>query len=200
MGGIYSTRYNLLGHPIGLLAVPFSLLESWTQCFVNSWQIGITWEGRFAKMKKLIRVTTWIMVLVALAFLSGCASVCGLDEQLQAAPPPPPPPKKWEGAPAPMTVTPAPAPVRCGTYTVEKCDDLWSIAAKPQIYNDALLWPCIFNANRDKIKDPNKLKVGTVLIIPCDLTDAQKAACRAQAGKFPKYVVPKGVKRYCPSK
>jgi Tfp pilus assembly protein FimV len=149
-------------------------------------------------MKKLVKVAPWIMALVALAFLSGCAAVCGVDEQPQAAPPPPP--KKWEGAPAPVTVAPAPAPALPTTYTVEKCDDLWSIAAKPQIYHDALLWPCIFNANKAKIKDANKLKVGTVLSIPRDLTDAQKAACRAQANKFPKFVVPKGAKRYCPPK
>jgi Tfp pilus assembly protein FimV len=149
-------------------------------------------------MAKLIRVAPWIMSLVTLAFLSGCAAVCGVDEQPR--PTPPPSPQKWAGAPAPVTEAPAPAPVLCRDYTVEKCDDLWSIAAKPQIYNDALLWPCIFNANKDKIKNPNKLKVGTVLTIPCNLTDSQKAACRAQAGKFPKYVVPKGVKRYCPPK
>ena len=152
-------------------------------------------------MKKLVDVAPWIMALVALAFLSGCAALCGVDEQPLAAAPPPPP-KKWEGAPATVTVAPAPvpapAPAPCGNYAVEKCDDLWSIAAKPQIYHDALLWPCIFNANMDKIKNPNKLKVGTVLTIPCKLTDAQKAACRAQAGKFPKYVAPKGVKRFCP--
>ena len=149
-------------------------------------------------MKKLFKVAPWMLALVTLAFLSGCASVCGVDEQPQAAPPPPP--QKWGGAPAPVTVTPAPAPARCGVYTVEKCDDLWSIAAKPQIYHDALLWPCIFNANKAKIKDANKLKVGTVLSIPRDLTDAQKAACRAQANTFPKFVVPKGAKRYCPPK
>jgi len=112
----------------------------------------------------------------------------------------PPPSKKWEGAPSPVTAAPAPVPALCADYTVERCDDLWSIAAKPQIYNDALLWPCIFNANKDKVKNPNRLKVGTILTIPCNLTDAQKAACRVQAGKFPKYVVPQGAKRYCPPK
>ncbi|MFZ5587218.1 MAG: LysM peptidoglycan-binding domain-containing protein [Thermodesulfobacteriota bacterium] len=149
-------------------------------------------------MRKLVKVFPWIAVVIALGMLSGCAAVCGVDEQPKVAPPPPP--KKWEGAPKPMTEAPAPAPALPTTYTVEKCDDLWSISAKPQIYQDPLLWPCIFNANKDKIKNANKLKVGMVLSIPRNLTDAQKADCRKQAGKFPKYVVPKGAKRYCPPK
>lgn len=70
-----------------------------------------------------------------------------------------------------MTVTPARTPTRCGTYTVKKRDDLWNIAAKPQIYHDALLWLCIFNANRDKVKYPKKQRGAAALTIPCDLTD-----------------------------
>ena len=149
-------------------------------------------------MKNLVKMAPWIMALAAVAFLSGCAAVCGVTEPSPTAPPPPS--TKWEPAPAPVTEAPAPPPALCSDYTVEKCDDLWSIAAKPQIYNDAMLWPCIFNANRDKIKNANKLTVGTVLTIPCTLSEAEKAACRDQAGKFPKYVVPQGAKRYCPPK
>jgi len=148
-------------------------------------------------MKKLVRVVPWIVAVVALAMLSGCAAVCGVEEQPKVAPPPPP--KKWE-APAPVTEAPAPAPALPTTYTVEKCDDLYSISAKPQIYNDPWLWPLLADANKDKVKNPNKIKPGWVLSIPRDVTDAQKAAARAKAKKFPKYVPPKGAKRYCPPK
>jgi hypothetical protein len=149
-------------------------------------------------MRKVINLLPWIAGLVALAMLSGCASVCGVKEK--PAPVPPPPPKKWEGVPAPVTEKPAPAPSLPTTYTVEKCDDLWSIAAKPQIYNDPWLWPLLWDANKDKIKDPNKIKEGTVLSVPRGVSDADKAAARARAKKFPKYVPPKGAKRYCPPK
>jgi len=150
-------------------------------------------------MKKLVKVMPWIAVLAALAILSGCAAVCGVEKK--AAPtPPPPPPKKWVSKPAPVTDKPAPPPALPTTYTVEKCDDLWSISAKPQIYNDPWLWPLLVDANKDKITNPNKLKEGTVLKIARDVTDAQKAAARAKAKKFPKYVPPAGAKRYCPPK
>lgn len=147
-------------------------------------------------MKKVVKLIPWITVLAALAYLSGCAAVCGVETK--PAPTPPPAPKKWEGVPAPVTEKPAPAPALPTTYTVEKCDDLWSISAKPQIYNDAWLWPLLSDAN--KIANPNRLAVGTVLKIPRDVSDAQKTAARAAAKKFPKYVPPAGAKRYCPPK
>lgn len=149
-------------------------------------------------MKKLVKILPWIAVVVALGFLSGCAAMCG--EEVKAKPTPPPPPKVYKAKPAPVTNKPAPPPALPTTYTVEKCDDLYSIAAKPQIYNDPWLWPIIWHANKDKIKNPNKIWEGTVLTIPRNLTDAQKAAARAEAQKFPKYVPPAGAKRYCPPK
>lgn len=148
-------------------------------------------------MYKVVKLLPWVAVVVALAFLSGCASVCGVEEKPA---PVPPPPKKWEGVPAPVTDKPAPAPALPTTYTVEKCDDLWSISAKPQIYNDPWLWCLIFDANKDKIANANKLTPGMVLTIPRDVTDAQKAEARMCAQKFPKYVPPAGAKRYCPPK
>jgi hypothetical protein len=60
------------------------------------------------------------------------------------------------------------------------------------------LWPLLSDAN--KIANPNRLAVGTVLKIPRDVSDAQKTAARAAAKKFPKYVPPAGAKRYCPPK
>ena len=147
-------------------------------------------------MRKVVKLIPWVAVLVALAFLSGCATVCGVEET--PAVKPPPPPKKWEGVPAPVTEKPAPPPALPTTYTVEKCDDLWSISAKPQIYNDPWLWPLLVKANN--IANPNKIKPGMVLKIPRDMSDADKAAARGKANKFPKYYPPKGAKRYCPPK
>ncbi|MCB2185719.1 MAG: LysM peptidoglycan-binding domain-containing protein [Deltaproteobacteria bacterium] len=151
-------------------------------------------------MKKLVKALPYVAVLVALGMLSGCAALCGVEETAPAPPPPPAQVKKWEGAPAPVTEQPAPTPSLPTTYTVEKCDDLWSISAKPQIYDDPWLWPLLYNGNKDKIKNPNKLKEGLVLTVPRDVSDADKAAARAEAKKFPKYVPPAGAKRYCPPK
>ena len=50
------------------------------------------------------------------------------------------------------------------TYTVVKGDTLFKIAHK--FYNDGKLWPKIFDANKDKIKDKSKLPIGLVLKIP----------------------------------
>ena len=149
-------------------------------------------------MKKLAKVFPWIAVIIALAFLSGCAAICEVPKKVE----PTAPPKvfKKEEGKGPVTDKPEPPAALPTTYTVEKCDDLYSISAKPQIYNDPWLWPLLFNANKDKIKNANKIKEGMVLTVPRDVSDADKAAARDQAKKFPKYVPPAGAKRYCPPK
>jgi len=41
------------------------------------------------------------------------------------------------------------------SYTVVRGDCLWNIAKKDYIYNDPFKWPTIYEANKDKIKDPD---------------------------------------------
>lgn len=50
------------------------------------------------------------------------------------------------------------------THTVQKGDTLTSIAKK--YYGDANRWKDIYNANKTRIKDKDKLTIGTKLIIP----------------------------------
>lgn len=50
------------------------------------------------------------------------------------------------------------------TYTVKAGDSLSKISK--QVYGDAGKWNKIYNANKSKISNPNKLKVGTKLMIP----------------------------------
>ncbi|MGE0407269.1 MAG: LysM peptidoglycan-binding domain-containing protein [Candidatus Korobacteraceae bacterium] len=55
-----------------------------------------------------------------------------------------------------------PAPVQ--VYTVQGGDTLSKIAK--QFYGNASAYPKIFDANRDQLSDPDKIKVGQVLRIP----------------------------------
>jgi nucleoid-associated protein YgaU len=57
----------------------------------------------------------------------------------------------------------APTPV-ARTYTVQPGDNLSKISK--EFYGDANKYMKIFDANKDKLTDPDKVKVGTNLIIP----------------------------------
>ena len=50
------------------------------------------------------------------------------------------------------------------SYTVQKGDTLSKISK--QYYGDAGKYMKIFEANKDKLKDPDKIQVGQVLVIP----------------------------------
>ena len=50
-------------------------------------------------------------------------------------------------------------------HTVAAGESLWSISARQDVYSNGLLWPLIWDANRDKIKDPNRLFKGQALKI-----------------------------------
>ena len=68
-------------------------------------------------------------------------------------------------------------------YQVQRGDTLGNISAKPNIYNDASLWPLIYSANRKVIgRNPHALKTDQSLDIPRDFTPAQAKAARARAG------------------
>ena len=65
-----------------------------------------------------------------------------------------------------------------GTWSKDK-DCLWNISKKPDIYDNPLLWPKIWQGNKDKIKDPDVIKPGWVLKIPANAPlneDETKAA------------------------
>jgi hypothetical protein len=51
-------------------------------------------------------------------------------------------------------------------YVVKKGDSLWKISGK--VYHNPLKWSRIYKANKDKIKNPNKIRPGQVLTIPWD--------------------------------
>ena len=58
----------------------------------------------------------------------------------------------------------SPAPKQETTYTVQKGDCLWNIAKK--FYGNGSKYTKIYEANKDKIKNPNLIYEGQVLVIP----------------------------------
>jgi nucleoid-associated protein YgaU len=52
-----------------------------------------------------------------------------------------------------------------GTWSKDR-DCLWNIAKKKTIYDNPFKWPSLYNANKDKIKDPNLIYPGQILTIP----------------------------------
>lgn len=60
-------------------------------------------------------------------------------------------------------------------------ETLADIAARDVVYNDALLWPLIYKANRDQIKDPKEIYPGQVLVIPRNKSVDEREAARQEA-------------------
>jgi nucleoid-associated protein YgaU len=67
-----------------------------------------------------------------------------------------------------------------GTWSSNR-DCLWNIAKKPKVYDNAFLWPKIWQDNRDQIKDPDIIHPGQELRIPTKnpLTAQEKNALRS---------------------
>jgi nucleoid-associated protein YgaU len=70
------------------------------------------------------------------------------------------------------------------SYTVSEGDLLWVIAKRPDVYGDSLLWPLLYQANRDQIKDPRKIYAGQTLNIPRNVSDEERKNARILAKKF----------------
>ncbi len=68
-------------------------------------------------------------------------------------------------SPEPPTA-PEPPAAPAGTYVVQKGDSLWKIAQK--FYGKGAKYVLIYQANQDKIRDPNAIFIGQELTIPED--------------------------------
>jgi len=92
-------------------------------------------------------------------------------------------PKKTTEKPVPVkkaAVIP-PKPVLVEQIEVRPGENLAAIAARPEVYKDALLWPLIYKANRDQIKNPKEIFAGQVLVIPRDKSRDEAEAARQEA-------------------
>ncbi len=68
------------------------------------------------------------------------------------------------------------------SHTVTKGECLWWISEYKHIYNDPFMWPLIFKANRDKIKNPDLIYPGQQFEIPRAFDLVQAKDARKQAG------------------
>ncbi len=68
-------------------------------------------------------------------------------------------------------------------HTVRRGETLPQIAARFEIYNDASLWPIIYRANRDQIRDPKQLWPGQVLNIPRHFSRDEAKDAKRFSGK-----------------
>lgn len=71
-----------------------------------------------------------------------------------------------------------------GTWARDR-DCLWNIAKKPKIYDNAFLWPKIWQGNREMIKNPDVIQPGWKLKVPpkAELTSEERSALRSYWAK-----------------
>jgi nucleoid-associated protein YgaU len=138
-------------------------------------------------------LSVMLMLAVAAVLVAGCNNGAKKEESLVAVPegssvalppvsppkggdvlPPPPPPKGGDVLPPPPPpkgkILPPPPPPKgkttpaAVTHTVKAGDTLSAISKK--YYGDATLWKKIVAANKDKVKETDKITIGSVLTIP----------------------------------
>lgn len=78
-------------------------------------------------------------------------------------------------------------------HTVKKGECLWWIAEYEDVYNDPFMWPLIYNANKDKITNPDLIYPGQELNIPrAGYTTEEIEQSRKGAGAPRPYTAPEG--------
>lgn len=70
-------------------------------------------------------------------------------------------------------------------HTVKRGESLPQIAAQPDVYGDAALWPLLYRANRDQIRDPGRIWPGQVLRIPRNISRDDLAEAMRYAQERP---------------
>lgn len=80
-------------------------------------------------------------------------------------------------------ITKEPAQQLPALYTVRRGETLPQIAGRAEIYNDSSLWPLIYRANRDQIRDPKRLWPGQVLSVPRHFSRDDANEARRYSGK-----------------
>lgn len=66
-------------------------------------------------------------------------------------------------------------------HTVKRGETLPQIASQADVYNDSALWPLLYRANRDQIRDPKRIWPGQVLRIPRNVSREEVSEARKYA-------------------
>lgn len=66
-------------------------------------------------------------------------------------------------------------------YRVQRGETLWGISAREQIYNNPFMWPLIYKANSQQIRDPDLIFPRQIFVIPRDYTPDEAAAAIQRA-------------------
>jgi nucleoid-associated protein YgaU len=88
-------------------------------------------------------------------------------------------------------VKPKPKVAPATEYNVGEGETLWTISAQPKVYKEGLLWPLLYQANRDQIKDPRKIFPGQTLSIRRDMTKEEREDARQKARISNIFPIPK---------
>jgi hypothetical protein len=75
---------------------------------------------------------------------------------------------------------------RVDSVTTKDGETLWQIAERKEVYGSGWLYPLIYKANRQLIKDPTRLEAGLQLKIPRDVPDPEVEIAKEEAmtGQF----------------
>jgi len=98
--------------------------------------------------------------------------------------------KRPVAKPAVPVAAPKPQIQLVDEYSVGEGETLWTISAQPQVYGEGLLWPLLYQANRDQIKDPRQIFPGQTLGIRRDMTDQELEEARQRARESDIFPVP----------
>jgi nucleoid-associated protein YgaU len=101
-------------------------------------------------------------------------------------------PKATQSKNAVVKKAPKPKPkiVPVANYDVGEGETLWTISALPQVYNEGMLWPLLYQANRDQIKDPRQIFPGQTLSVRRDMTEKELEEARQKARESDIFPVP----------
>jgi nucleoid-associated protein YgaU len=99
------------------------------------------------------------------------------------------------GAQARMAAA-ARAQLKPNDYTVIRGDTLWGISGSQPIYANPFLWPMIYKANRDQIRDPDLIYPQQVFAIPRDISEEEQQVAIRRAQKRGEWQVADGPDHY----
>ena len=88
------------------------------------------------------------------------------------------------------------AQLKPNDYTVVRGDTLWGISSSEPIYDNPFMWPMIYKANRDQIRDPDLIYPKQVFAVPRDVSEEEQQVAVRRARKRGEWQVGDGPDQY----